>query len=101
MITKGRTAFEALILEGDSGLVFTREQVQAVVALERFTLAPTNPAKSYEVTLSASQIAEVERLVATYTEVLAVAGHLPPGLQETLDTLNGAWVKLTQATEKD
>jgi hypothetical protein len=55
------------------------------------------PASEYQLRLTGDQLAELERLVAWYTEALAQYNLLSPGAQDTLDTLNSAWPRLANA----
>ena len=55
------------------------------------------PAPEYQFRLSGDQLAELERLVAWYTECLAQHNLLSPGAQCTLDTLNSAWPRIANA----
>jgi hypothetical protein len=55
------------------------------------------PEPEYQLRLTGDQLAELERLLAWYTECLAQHNLLSPGAQCTLDTLNGAWPKLANA----
>jgi hypothetical protein len=51
------------------------------------------------ITLKGEHLAEIERLIAWYTECLASHNAIGPGKQCTLDTLNEAWEIIYSARE--
>ena len=55
------------------------------------------PEPEYQLRLTGDQLAELERLLAWYTECLAQHNLLSAGAQCTLDTLNSAWPRLANA----
>ena len=52
------------------------------------------------ITLKGEHLAEIERVIAWYTECLASCNVQNPGKQCTLDTLNDAWEIIYSAREE-